>query len=126
MIKMKQIKQTIGKIAVISCLAFAGYSILSGTYQAGVKQGLEEAEQRSLRERIVLTHTGYEHLADRDYDGKFDILRQVKCGQDVSDVLYVRDGHGPAQSVDSVVKVVEDDFFKDYNTETLKEAITVK
>jgi len=66
------------------------------------------------------------HFADKDLDGTYDVLRQVECGQDVSDTLYVKEGHGPAQSVDSVVKVVEDDFFRNYNTETLREAITVR
>jgi len=123
---MKRIKKAIGTIAVLSWLGFTGYAILNGTYQAGVKSGLKEAEQKSQRERIMLTHTGYKHFADKDLDGTYDVLRQVECGQDVSDTLYVKEGHGPAQSVDSVVKVVEDDFFRNYNTETLREAITVR
>ena len=53
-------------------------------------------------------------MADRDYDGKFDVLRHVKCGPGSSDILYVLPGHGPAQSVDSDVKVVGDEFFRDY------------
>ena len=105
-----------GRLAVISGLVFFGYCTGSIGYKEGIRDGLEQAKQRSEREKIIMTHTGYEHLADRSHDGRFDVLRRVKCKSGVSDTLYVRKGHGPAQSVDSVVKVVEDKFFTRYKT----------